>query len=124
MLADTDIIAFVPTRDADAARAFYEEALGLRFIEDDGFALVFDAHGIMVRVVRVPKYTPLPFTLLGWHVTDIADTAAKLQQRGIVFERYAFLEQDTLGIWTSPSGARVGWFRDPDGNTLSLSQHV
>jgi catechol 2,3-dioxygenase-like lactoylglutathione lyase family enzyme len=124
MLADADIMGFVPTRNIEAARAFYETGLGLRFVEDDGFAVVLDAHGIMLRVVRVPPYTPLPFTLLGWNVPDVAAVAAALQQRGIAFERYPFLQQDAFGIWTSPSGVRVAWFKDPDGNTLSLSQHV
>jgi catechol 2,3-dioxygenase-like lactoylglutathione lyase family enzyme len=124
MLAETDIIAFVPTRDFDAARAFYGQTLGLRFVEGDGFALVFDAGGTMLRVVKVPEYTPFPFTILGWKVADITDMVGRLQANGVVFERYAFLEQDPLGIWSSPSGARIAWFKDPDGNTLSLSQHV
>ncbi len=124
MLADTDIIAFIPTCNVGAARAFYEGTLGLRFVKDDGFALVLEAHGIMLRVAKVPPFTPLPFTVLGWNVTDIEDMAATLQQRGVAFERYAFVEQDALGVWTSPSGDKVAWFTDPDGNTLSLSQHV
>ena len=124
MLADRDVVAFIPTRNVDAARAFYEGTLGLRFVKDDGFALVLDAHGIMLRVAKVPHFEPLPFTILGWNVANIAEIAAMLQQRGVTFERYAFVEQDALGVWTSPSGARVAWFKDPDGNTLSLSQHV
>lgn len=124
MLAESDIIAFIPTRDVDAARAFYERTLGLRFVTDDGFALVLEAHGIMLRVVKVPPFTPLPFTVLGWQVTNVEEIAARLQQRGVAFERYAFVEQDALGVWTAPSGDKVAWFKDPDGNTLSLSQHV
>jgi catechol 2,3-dioxygenase-like lactoylglutathione lyase family enzyme len=52
MLGSTNIVAFVPTKDAEKARAFYVDVLGLRFIKDDGFAMVFDANGIMVRVAR------------------------------------------------------------------------
>jgi catechol 2,3-dioxygenase-like lactoylglutathione lyase family enzyme len=124
MLAESDIVAFIPTRNVEVARAFYEGTLGLRFVKDDGFALVLEAHGIMLRVAKVAPFTPLPFTVLGWKVTNIEEMAATLQRRGVAFERYTFVEQDALGVWTSPSGDKVAWFKDPDGNTVSLSQHV
>ena len=125
MLGSTEIVAFVPTRDAGKARTFYEGVLGLRFVSDDGFALVFDANGIMVRVAEVPPpFTPAQFTILGWQVTEIEKVAAGLQGKGVQFERYGFLEQDKLGIWTTPTGEKVAWFKDPDGNVLSVSQHV
>ncbi len=98
--------------------------LGLRFIHNDGFASVFDANGIMVRMAKVPEFKPFPFTLLGWHVTDIASAVTLLDQRGVHFERFGFFEQDALGVWTAPSGDKVAWFKDPDGNLLSVSQHV
>jgi catechol 2,3-dioxygenase-like lactoylglutathione lyase family enzyme len=125
MLGSINIVAFVPTRDAEKARAFYEGVLGLRFVKDDGFALVLDANGIMVRVAKVqPTFTPAQFTILGWQVPDIEKVAAALQMKGVQFERFGFFEQDKLGIWTAPSGDKVAWFKDPDGNILSVSQHV
>jgi len=125
MLGSTKIVAFVPTRDAGKARTFYEGVLGLRFVSDDGFALVFDANGIMVRVAKVPPpFTPAQFTILGWQVTEIEKVVAGLQGKGVQFERYGFLQQDKLGIWTTPTGEKVAWFKDPDGNILSVSQHV
>jgi catechol 2,3-dioxygenase-like lactoylglutathione lyase family enzyme len=125
MLGSINIVAFVPTRDAGKARAFYEDVLGLRFVGDDGFALVFDANGIMLRVATVPpRFTPAQFTILGWQVKEIEKMVAALQGKGVRFERYGFLEQDKLGIWTTPTGERVAWFKDPDGNVLSVSQHV
>jgi catechol 2,3-dioxygenase-like lactoylglutathione lyase family enzyme len=123
MLGSINIVAFVPTKDAQKARAFYEGVLGLRFVKDDGFALVLDANGIMVRVAKA-EFTPAPFTILGWQVTDIEKVAAGLASKGIHFERFGFFEQDELGIWTAPSGDKVAWFKDPDGNVLSVSQHV
>jgi catechol 2,3-dioxygenase-like lactoylglutathione lyase family enzyme len=123
MLGSTNIIAFVPTRNPEQARKFYEQTLGLRFVSDDGFALVFDANGVMVRVVRVQEFAPAPYTILGWEVQNIEEVVAKLAQTGVQFERYGFFKQDDLGIWTAPSGARVAWFKDPDGNTLSVSEH-
>src|SRR5258708_34284986 len=125
MLGSTSIVAFVPTRDSEKAKAFYKGVLGLRFVSDDGFALVFDANGIMVRVATVaPQFAPAQFTILGWQVTGIEKVVAGLQAKGVQFERYALLKQDELGIWTTPSGDKVAWFKDPDGNVLSVSQHV
>jgi catechol 2,3-dioxygenase-like lactoylglutathione lyase family enzyme len=125
MLGSINIIAFVPTNDTEKARAFYEGLIGLRFVKNDGFALVLDAHGIMARVAKVPPpFTPAPFTILGWQVTDIEKMAAGLQAKGVHFERFGFFKQDDLGIWTAPTGDKVAWFKDPDGNILSVSQHV
>jgi catechol 2,3-dioxygenase-like lactoylglutathione lyase family enzyme len=123
MLGSLNIVAFVPTKDAEKARAFYEGVLGLRFVNDDGFALVFDANGIMVRVARA-QFTPAQFTILGWQVKEIEKVVAGLQAKGVKFERFGFFEQDELGIWTAPGGSKVAWFKDPDGNVLSVSQHV
>jgi len=86
MLGSIDIVAFVPTKDTEKARAFYEGVLGLRFLKDDGFALVLDANGIMVRVAKAPQFMPAPFTILGWQVTDIEKIVAALQAKGVQFE--------------------------------------
>ncbi|MGA2390516.1 MAG: VOC family protein [Candidatus Sulfotelmatobacter sp.] len=123
MLGSLNIVAFVPTTDTQKARAFYESVLGLRFVKDDGFALVFDANGIMVRIAKA-QFTPVPFTILGWQVTRIEETVKGLRAKGVHFERFGFLEQDELAIWTAPTGDKVAWFKDPDGNMLSVSQHV
>jgi catechol 2,3-dioxygenase-like lactoylglutathione lyase family enzyme len=125
VLGSVNIVAFVPTRDSGKARTFYEIVLGLRFVKDDGFAVTLDANGIMVRVTKVPPpFTPAPFTILGWQVPDIEKMVAGLQEKGVHFERFGFFKQDELGIWTAPTGDKVAWFKDPDGNMLSLSQHV
>jgi catechol 2,3-dioxygenase-like lactoylglutathione lyase family enzyme len=123
MLGSINIVAFVPTKDAEKARAFYEGVLGLRFVKDDGFAMVMDANGIMVRVTTA-QFTPAPFTILGWQVKDIEKVAAGLQKKGVQFERFGFFEQDALGVWTAPTGDKVAWFKDPDGNILSVSEHM
>jgi catechol 2,3-dioxygenase-like lactoylglutathione lyase family enzyme len=119
-----NIMAFVPTKDSGKARAFYEGVLGLRLVKDDGFALVLDANGIMVRVVKLQQFTPAQFTILGWNVSNIEKAVQELQQKGVHFERYGFFKQDELGIWIAPSGGKVAWFKDPDGNVLSVSEHV
>jgi catechol 2,3-dioxygenase-like lactoylglutathione lyase family enzyme len=115
--------AFVSTIDSGRARRFYEDILGLDFVADEGFALVFDLAGTMLRVTRVEQLQPQPFTVLGWRVPDVATAIEELTVRGVTFERFAGLDQDVRGIWRSPSGARIAWFKDPDGNMLSLSEH-
>jgi catechol 2,3-dioxygenase-like lactoylglutathione lyase family enzyme len=122
MLSSSPLITFIPTRDAARARTFYEGLLGLTFVADDRFALVMDANGTILRITRVGEFTPFPFTILGWLVTDIETAVAALIAKGVRFSTYSFLKQDDLGIWTAPDGAKVAWFLDPDGNTLSLSQ--
>ena len=123
MLGRADVIAFVPTKDSNKARAFYEGVLGLQFIREDGFAVVFNANGIMIRVVKAQQFTPVPYTILGWQVKEIEKLVPRLEQQGVRFERFGFFKQDDLGIWTAPNGDKVAWFKDPDGNTLSVSEH-
>ncbi len=125
-LTSNQPIGFIPTADADAARAFYERTLGLHFESDDQFALVFrlgPAHGTMLRVVRVGAFTPALYTIFGWATDNIESSIDELLQRGVTFERYGYFEQDERAIWHAPGGARVAWFKDPDGNTLSISSH-
>jgi catechol 2,3-dioxygenase-like lactoylglutathione lyase family enzyme len=125
MLGSNKIVAFVPTTDSNKARAFYEGVLGLKFVADDGFALVLDANGIMIRVAKVGKdFTPAQFTILGWQVSGIEKIVAGMEAKGVQFERYGFLRQNESGIWTAPEGSKVAWFKDPDGNVLSVSEHV
>ena len=124
MLGSRKVVAFVPTRDFKKSRAFYEGVLGLRFVSEDSFALVMDANGIMVRVTKVPEFKPQQFTILGWEVSDIEKYATGLQEKGVNFERYGLPHQDERGIWSAPGGAKVAWFKDPNGNILSISQHT
>jgi catechol 2,3-dioxygenase-like lactoylglutathione lyase family enzyme len=124
-LAGNSPVAFIPTRKPEAAREFYEKTLGLGFESADQFAIVFRAgpSNVMLRVTIVPEFTPHQFTVFGWQVDDIVATVTELMAKGVEFTRYGFLEQDTRAIWSAPGGTKVAWFHDPDGNTLSLSQH-
>jgi len=125
MLDQEKLVAFVPSRDPKTAKSFFIDVLGLHFISEDQFAVMFDANGITIRLVDVSSVTdfkPAAFTILGWSVKDIKETVRGLQERGITFERYPGMTQDDLGIWVTPSGAKVAWFKDPDGNTLSVGQ--
>jgi catechol 2,3-dioxygenase-like lactoylglutathione lyase family enzyme len=119
-LAGAPLVAFVATTDIERARAFYEGVLGLRFVHDDPFACVVDAHGTEVRISAVPERAAAEYTVLGWAVDDLDATVDDLVARGVTFNRYDGMDQDERGAWTAPGGTRVAWFRDPDGNTLSL----
>ena len=121
-LGSQDIMAFVHTCNRERAKAFYQDTLGLTLLSEDPFAMAFDANGIMLRVASVKALTAAPYTVLGWKVPDIATAAKDLQLAGVQFEKYEGMDQDELGVWASPSGAKVAWFKDPDGNTLSLTQ--
>jgi len=124
MLAQFEPNAFILTIDADRARRFYCDVLGLEFLSDDPFAIVLRSKGVEIRVVRIESFSPSPHTIFGWMVPDIEAVVRELSAAGIVFERYPFLEQDAAGIWSDPTGrAKVAWFKDPDGNLLSVSQH-
>lgn len=122
MLNATPIIAFAATANVEAAKQFYRDVLGLTLVADEPFALVFSANGTMLRLQKVAQVVPVPYTTLGWQVGNIAATAAQLAEAGTVCEQFDNLEQDAQGITTFPDGARVTWFRDPDGNLLSLTQ--
>ena len=123
MLASGKMVGFIPTKDYDKARAFYEGKLGFEFVSLDQFALVMKVGGHRIRIAKVPNFTPLQGTILGWEVGDIEKVATWLSDQGVPPEKYPFAQDRKLGIWTTPNGDRVAWFKDPDGNILSVSQH-
>jgi catechol 2,3-dioxygenase-like lactoylglutathione lyase family enzyme len=122
MLANSTLVAFSATTDATRARAFYEGMLGLQFVSEDDFAIVYDVNGMSLRIQKVAHIQPQPFTVLGWSVASIDTTASQLAAKGVVFERYPSLAQDPRGIWQSPSGAKIAWLKDPDGSIISLTE--
>lgn len=124
MLGNSDIVAFGATANPNRAEIFYEDVLGLSKLEDTPFALVFNANGVILRLQKVDSFAPPPYTTLGWEVTDIVATAKGLIAKGVTFERFDGLIQDDLGIWTTPDGAKVAWLKDPDCNTLSITQNM
>ena len=121
MLKSRPVIAFVATRLPRRAKAFYGNTLGLKLVSEDVFALVFDAGGTMLRIATVPEHEPAGYTVLGWLVRDIERSVHDLRSKGVSFNVYDGMGQDEHDIWSAPSGARVAWFTDPDGNTLSLT---
>ena len=123
MLASAKLTGFIPTKDYDKARAFYVDKLGFDFVSLDQFALVLSLGGHKFRVSKVPNFTPLQGTILGWEVADIEPVVRWLAERGVATEKYPFVQDKELGIWTTPNGDQVAWFKDPDGNILSVAHH-
>ena len=125
MLQNSPLVAFALTAKPDECRAFYRDVLGLPLTYEDDLALVFDANGTSLRVSKVPDFTPTDNTIVGWRIQDIAATVRQLNERGVGFNRYPGMKgQDEVGIWTHEGVAKVAWFTDPDGNTLSLTEFV
>jgi len=123
MLASAKLTGFIPTKDYDKARTFYVDKLGFEFVSLDQFALVLSLGGHKFRVSKVPNFTPLQGTIVGWEVADIEPVVRWLAERGVSTEKYPFVQDKELGIWTTPNGDQVAWFKDPDGNILSVAHH-
>jgi catechol 2,3-dioxygenase-like lactoylglutathione lyase family enzyme len=124
VLGTSAFVGFVPTTDLARARSFYEGTLGLSCTEENPIACVFDADGTVLRVTAVPALTPAGYTIAGWLVDDIGSAVARLRDAGVGFLRFDGMDQDDLGVWTTPDGSKVAWFNDPDGNVLSLTQSL
>ena len=123
MLASGKMTGFVPTSDYEKARAFYEGKLGFSFVSIDQYALVVSIGGHKIRISKVPNFTPREGTILGWEVANIEEAVEWLRDRGVTLEKYPFVQDRERGIWTTPAGDKVAWFKDPDGNILSVSQY-
>jgi len=123
MLASSEVVGFVPTKDSAKARSFYEGKLGFQFVSDDMFALVMRAGETVIRIGKAQNFAPAPYTVLGWEVSNIEEVVAWLQRRGVAFEKFPFVQDKELGVWTATTGDKVAWFKDPEGNVLSVSQH-
>ena len=124
MLTGGKLVGFLTTTDYEKARAFYEGKLGFEFVSLDQFALALRAGKNMIRITKAETFTPAQGTVLGWEVDDVKAVVLWLSSRDVVTEKYGFVPDQELGIWTAPSGDQVAWFKDPEGNVLSLSHHV
>jgi len=124
MLTGGKLVGFLTTTDYEKARAFYEGKLGFEFVSLDQFALAMRAGKNMIRITKVETFKPAQGTVLGWEVDDVKAVVLWLGSRDVVTEKYGFVPDQELGIWTAPSGDHVAWFKDPDGNVLSISHHV
>ena len=124
MLEKYDLMACVSTAEPAKARAFYEGRLGLEVLGSDDYGVMYDVNGRRLRLSYVQELQPAPYSVLCWVVPDIRAAIAALTLKEVVLERYEGLGQDAAGVWASPDGTLVAWFKDPGGNVLSLAQFV
>lgn len=124
MLSNPSITAFLPTTQQEASKHFYANTIGLHLVSEDDYALEFEGNGVTLRITSVDLFVPHPFTVLGFKINNIQDQVKALTEKGVVFEKYSGLKQDEFGIWTSPSQAKIAWFKDPDGNLISLTEYA
>jgi catechol 2,3-dioxygenase-like lactoylglutathione lyase family enzyme len=124
MLRHAELVAFAATTNSARAAEFYTGILGLRLRYEDDYVLSLEAGGVELRLQKVEQFTPHPFTALGWRVEDLEKVLTRLAEHGVVAERYPWMTQNDAGIWRAPSGAAVAWFKDPDGNLLSVAQYA
>ena len=122
MLTDKKLKAFIPTIQPEIAKAFYKNVLGLKLLSEERYFIDFDVHDSVLRIVSVEKFTPQTFTIVGWVVEDISTTIRALNEKGVFCLKYDYFEQDEFGVWVSPGGFKVAWFKDPDGNVLSINE--
>jgi catechol 2,3-dioxygenase-like lactoylglutathione lyase family enzyme len=120
-LADERLTAFLSTAQPKVARRFYEGVLGLAFVLESEQMMVFDAGPARVTLAKGDIVTPRVGTTLGWNVKDLRGAVRALAAKGVVFERFDGMEQDEMGVWSPTPGQGVAWFKDPDGNLLSVS---
>ena len=122
MLTSSKLQSIILTSRIAEAETFYRDVLGLTLRTRSDGALVFDVGGSDLRVSPVPSTSRGEHTVMGFAVTDLDGAIAGLRARGVVFERFDGFAHDANGAVVSPDGARVAWFRDPDGNILSVVQ--
>ena len=124
MLEQGKMVGFVFTTDYERARSFYEGKLGFRFVSQDGHALVLHTGKNLIRIAKLPEFTAQRGTVLGWEVENVEATVNELTKKGVTIEKYPWVADKETGIWATPNGDKVAWFKDPDGNVLSVSWHV
>lgn len=123
ILNEAGTMSFISSAKPDEAKKFYSETLGLRFLSEDEYGLMFEVgKDSTLRIQKVQDLKPQPATVFGWAVANISDAVKSLSDHGVKFEQYGFPTQDDRGVCTFENGDQVAWFKDPDGNTLSVAQ--
>ena len=123
-LANASLQTLVWSADIERSERFYSNVLGLPLSGRSHGALVYRVGAGTLRVSPVPSTAPTEHTVLGLEVDDVNDAVAVLASKGLEFERFPGFTHDAAGVWTAPDGTKVAWFRDPDGNLISLVRYV
>ncbi|NKC01482.1 MAG: VOC family protein [Pseudomonadales bacterium] len=123
MLANAELQTLALTADIPTAITFYEEVLGLSLKANSDGAAVFDVGGRDLRVSPVAETSPTEHTVFGFAVADVQGVAEELSSKGVPLVEFQGFPHDQNGLVATPDGSRVCWFRDPDGNLISVVQY-
>jgi len=121
-LSQSKIVSFIPSTNLELAASFYTNKLNLKLISSDDYALEYFVNNATLRINKVVDLVKVNYTVLGWEVKNIKSTVDELRKNGIKFIFYEGMSQNENGICSFPDGGKVAWFKDPDDNTLSISQ--
>lgn len=122
-LAEAELQTLVWSANIALSEAFYSDVLGLPLTGRSHGALVYRVGAGSLRISPVPSTTPSEHTVFGFEVDDVDEAVAGLTAKGVEFERFPGFSHDVAGVWTAPDKTKVAWFRDPDGNLISLVRY-
>ena len=121
MLRDTNAVATLAVKNLGEAAKFYEETLGLtRAGAEDDEVVVFESGDTRINVYRSSYAGTNKATALTWPVDDVDDVVRTLKAKGVKFEHYDLPDTKRQGDVHVSGDIRVAWFKDPDGNILSV----
>jgi len=126
MLQNFPLYAYLPARDVERARRFYEDKVGLKpNMEIAGGVVYAFAGGTEAFLYLTPNAGTSQASQAFWQVADVDAEIAELTSRGVVFERYDDMpgERSPSGAITA-GGAKAAWFKDSEGNILAIIQDV
>ena len=124
MLADTPLNAVIPATDLDRAKHFYGDTLGLKLIDDRQDTALFESGGARFILYTTPSGGQAAHTLAGWVVGDLDAEMTELRGRGVTFEEYDLPGLKTVDGVAEGAGMRGAWFKDSEGNILSVVQDL
>ena len=122
MIGKSDATPMIAVKDLDRARTFYEETLGLREVDDFGEGFMLKSGDTKVTVYRSEFAGTNKATALTFGVADIESEVSDLKGKGVSFEHYDLPGLERQGDLYIAEGMKTAWFKDPDGNILSLME--
>lgn len=121
-ITEAPVHASLAAEDLARARDWYADKLGWEPSREPPGTLVYEVVGSDFTVFETPNAGTAKNTVMTWNVPDVADEVARLRERGVVFEDYDFGEYRTVdGVMTDPDGGKAAWFKDSEGNIISLT---
>ena len=121
MLSDGELTATVAVKDLAAGKKFYGETLGLKQVDENPGGIMLGSASGKIFVYQSDTAGSGRATCANWHVDDISSAVAELKGKGITFEHYDMPGATMDGDVHVMGGIKAAWFKDPDGNILSVA---